>query len=111
MHLWRAGEIITAEKLSPKILAGDVLMQFTERIPSDPSQPLRYWRGTWEVTFPDGFFTEPPMLSLSPRTTVPGVFLTVSYTAKSVNGFTLCAARETTTQTWIDWTAMQVPNY
>lgn len=102
MYMWKAGELITAEKLSPRILTGEVLIQFNEPV-SD------YYRGTATITFPSGFFTETPMVLLTPRTTVPGTFITVGYSAKSVNGFTIYAARYTTVATWIDWMALQVP--
>jgi hypothetical protein len=49
------------------------------------------------------------MVLLTPRTTVPGTFITVGYSAKSTNGFTIYAARYTTVATWIDWIALQVP--
>ena len=102
MYVWRAGGLITAEKLSPKILAGEVLIQFNQPV-SD------YYRGEATITFPSGFFTETPMVLLTARTTVPGTFITVAYSAKSVNGFTIYAARYTTTATWVDWLALQVP--
>jgi len=102
MYMWKAGELITAEKLSPRILAGEVLLQFNQPV-SD------YYRAEAAITFPQGFFTETPMVLLTPRTTVPGVFITVGYSAKSVNGFTIYAARYTTVATWIDWMAIQVP--
>ncbi|MFC7328156.1 hypothetical protein [Marinactinospora rubrisoli] len=41
---------------------------------------------------------------------MPGVFLEVSYQSKSVGGFTIHVARQTQTQTWVDWVAIQVPN-
>src|SRR5690606_27741881 len=70
MYMWNAGALIAAEKLSPKILTGEVLIQFNEPV-SD------YYRGTVTITFPQGFFTETPMVLLTPRTTVPGTFITV----------------------------------
>lgn len=102
MYMWKAGELITAEKLSPRILAGEVLIQFNQPV-SD------YFRGEATITFPEGFFTETPMVMLTPRTAVPGTFITVAYSAKSVRGFSIYAARYTTTATWIDWMAIQVP--
>lgn len=104
MHLWKAGELITADKLTPRILAGDEFMTF-------PTAVGDYFRGERRITFPQGFFKNPPMLAITARTSVPGVFMEASYTAKSAEGFTLCAARSTTTETWIDWVAIEVPQY
>ncbi len=110
MHLWRAGEVITAEKLSPRALSGEELMTFPTRVAAADGWPA-YWRGERIVTFPTGFFTRPPMLALAARTAVPGIFLYASYTAKSANGFTLCTARVTQTETWVDWIAFEIPQY
>lgn len=103
MHLWRAGEIITAAKLTPRILSGAEYMDF-------PTAVGNYFRGERAVTFPDGFFTVEPQVLLTARTGVPGVFLEVSYQSKSLTGFTIHVARQTQTQTWVDWVAIQVPN-
>lgn len=110
MHLWKAGELITAEKLTPRILAGEELMNFPTVVDPANGWPA-YRRGERRVNFPTGFFRTPPTLSITARTSVPGIMLTATYTAKSVTGFTLCAARVTTTETWIDWTATEVPDY
>lgn len=103
MYLWRAGEIITADKLTPRILSGAEYMSF-------PTAVGDYYRGEVHVAFPDGFFTAEPQVLLTARTSVPGVFLEVSYQNKSVSGFTIHVARQTTTQTWVDWVAIQVPD-
>ena len=103
MYMWRAGELITAEKLSPRILTGEVLLQFDQPV-SD------YYRAEAAITFPSGFFTKAPTILVTARTTVPGTFITIGHAHKSVNGFTIYAARYTTVATWADWMAIQVPD-
>lgn len=104
MYLWRAGEIITADKLTPRILSGAEYMSFPDAVGN-------YYRGAREISFPDGFFRTEPHLALSGRSGVPGVLMEVSYQSKSVNGFTLYAARQTQTETWVDWIAIEVPEF
>ncbi|MFJ9558042.1 hypothetical protein ACIRPH_29915 [Nocardiopsis sp. NPDC101807] len=108
MHLWRAGEIITADKLTPRILSGAEYMDFPTPVPSATNP--QYYRGERRVTFPNGFFTVEPQVLTTARTNAPGVFLEVSYQSKSLTGFTIHVARQTVTQTWVDWVAIQVPD-
>src|SRR5699024_562919 len=104
VYLWRAGETITADKLTPRILSGAEYMEFT-----DPVSGGEYHRGSRRVTFPDGFFTNEPMVLITGRSNVPGNLREVSYLDKSVDGFTIWIARTTKTQTWVDWVAIEVP--
>lgn len=101
MHLWRAGELITADKLTSRVLTGRETIEFTTSVGG-------YYRGSVTVVFPDGFFTATPAIVVTPDTSVPGVFLGAGVTADSKTGFTLTAARQNTVPTSINWLAIQV---
>src|SRR5690606_28616095 len=102
--LWKAGEIITADKLTSRILTGAEYLSF-------PTAVSGYFRGEARVTFPSGFFRAEPQVLVTGRSGVPGVLMEVAYQSKSITGFTIHAARSTQTETWIDWVAIEVPEF
>lgn len=101
MYQWKAGELITADKLSPKVLGGREYLEFT--IPESD-----YWRASVNVTFPAGYFTETPYVVVTPNTSVPGNFLGCGVLNTSKDGFVLYGARRGTTRTSVFWIAMQI---
>lgn len=105
---WQPGMRITARRLRSGILAGTVTINFATST-STALYNGTYFRDSANVTFPAGFFTNTPQISLTGRSTTPGVLMEVSYGNQSNTGFTVYAARATTTSTVIDWLAVEVP--
>lgn len=109
LYPWRAGEIITAQKLRAGVQYG------LERItPDDPigagALAEDYWRGYANITF-DVPFLEIPTVQITARTSVPGgTFIEATYTDVSVTGFQIVIARHTETATNVDWLAIGRPD-
>ncbi|USY19733.1 H-type lectin domain-containing protein [Nocardiopsis exhalans] len=112
MYPWRAGEVITAERLTAGMQRGMVAVELTEEIENTGSNNNQwantYRRGSVRVTF-DVPFAEVPTIQVTPRTNSPGVFLEASYTDVSTTGVTIFAARGNTTATNVDWLAIGRP--
>lgn len=112
MALWLPGMTVTAARLNAGILSGTETLDFstgTTTVPAAGSgYDQDYLRKSMDITFPVGFFSSTPILSITARTTVPGVMLEVGYTAPSSTGFTLIGARFSTTATVCDWVAVEI---
>lgn len=113
MYPWRAGEVITAEKLTAGMQHGVVSVSLTEEIQNTGGNNNQwantYWRGSARVEF-DVPFLEIPTIQVTPRTNSPGVLLEASYTDVTLTGVTICAARGNTTATNVDWLAIGRPD-
>lgn len=114
MYPWRAGEAITAEKLTAGMQRGLVAVALTEQIePPGPGNNYAHFAaaiylGSAAVVF-DVPFTEIPTIQLTPRTGFPGVFIEAAYTDVTPTGFTISVARRSAATTNIDWTAIGRP--
>lgn len=112
MTLWLPGMKITAARLNAGILSGTETLDFstgtTSVAAAGSGYDEAYLRKAVDVTFPVGFFSSTPILSITARTSVPGVMLEVGYTDPSSTGFTLIGARFTTTATVCDWVAVEI---
>ena len=112
MYPWRAGEVITAEKLTAGMQRGLVTITLTDEIQNTGNNNNQwantYWRGSVTVTF-DVPFLEVPTIQVTARTNSPGVLLEASYTDVTTTGVTIFAARGNTTATNVDWTAIGRP--
>lgn len=109
LYQWRAGEIITAEKLRSGVQFG--LENVTPDI-SVGSGALgsSYYRGRADITF-DVPFAEIPTIQVTARTSVPGgTFIEATYTDVSTDGFTIVIARSNETSTNVDWLAIGRPD-
>jgi hypothetical protein len=60
------------------------------------------------VTFPTGFFTTTPFITVAARTNSPGTIIECSYASASPDGFELYASRVNGTNTNVDWIAMEM---
>ena len=101
MYPWRAGEAITAEKLTAGMQYGLVSITPTTAVST-------YHRGEAHIVF-DVPFLEIPTIQVTARTAVPGVLLEASYTDVTLTGVTIMIARETQTNTNVDWLAIGRP--
>lgn len=112
MYPWRAGETITAEKLTAGMQRGLVSITPSVEVPNTGGNNNQwantYWRGLQTVTF-DVPFAEIPTIQVTARTNSPGVMLECSYTDVTTTGVTIFAARGNTTTTNVDWTAIGRP--
>ncbi|WP_181786638.1 hypothetical protein [Streptomyces phytophilus] len=110
--LWLPGMTITADRLNAGMLSGTETLDFstgtTTVTAASSGFDQDYLRKSVDVTFPVGFFSGTPILSITARTSVPGVMIEVGYTDPSSTGFTLIGARFTTTATVCDWVAVEV---
>ena len=115
LYPWRAGEVITAEKLRSGFQSGVVGIAATEQI--DPPGPGNNYAqfasyilvGEVDVTF-DVPFVNVPIIQITPRTAYPGVLIEATYTNVTPTGFTICVARRSSATTNIDWLAIGQPD-
>lgn len=103
MYPWRAGEVITAEKLTAGMQYG--LVSIT---PGAVIDGTTYRRGSAVVTF-DVPFVDVPTIQVTARTSTPGVLIEASYTDVTPTSVTIMIARETTFSTNVDWLAIGRP--
>ena len=112
MYPWRAGEVITAEKLTAGMQYGLVLITPNEEVQptggNNNQWAASYFRGTARIEF-DVPFTDIPTIQVTARTNSPGVLLEASYTEVTTTGVTICIARGNTTATNTDWLAIGRP--
>lgn len=111
MYPWRAGETITAEKLTAGIQRGSVgIVANTTIQPSGSSSHFAgaYLRGSVDIVF-DVPFAEVPTVSVTARTTVPGTVIEVAASNVTTTGMTVYSARNNVTNTVIDWMAIGRP--
>ncbi|GAA2364699.1 hypothetical protein [Streptomyces carpaticus] len=105
-YAWRPGMRVTAERLRGGTLCGTVTLN-PSVARTQPVYAATFWFGEQTISFPPGFFTSAPVISVTGRTATPGTVIECSYTSVSVNGVTLCVARSNTTSTIVDWIAEQ----
>jgi hypothetical protein len=103
---WQPGMRVTAARMNAGILTGAESVVFDTSV-SSAAFNTDYWRGSVDVTFPQGFFSSTPNIFLTGRSNVPGVLFVCTYTGVSTSGFTLMAARFSQTVTIVDWMAVQ----
>lgn len=111
MYPWRAGEVITAEKLTAGMQYGLVSI-----LPEDPVNPTGnsqqyangYFRGQAHITF-DVPFVDIPTIQVTARTSVPGGLIEASYTDVTPTGVTIMIARGNSFSTNVDWLAIGRP--
>ncbi|WP_017578601.1 hypothetical protein [Nocardiopsis valliformis] len=89
----------------PKILHGGV------RITHDVDHTHRLYngvfrRGTQRVTFPSGFFSSTPTITVAVRSAYPGTAMIASFLDDSDEGFTIYSARSDTGTHTVTWTAV-----
>lgn len=112
MYPWRAGEVITAEKLTAGMQRGLVAITPSEEVEptggNNNQWAASYRRGSERVTF-DVPFTETPTIQVTARTNSPGVLIEASYTDVTTTGVTIFVARGNTTATNVDWVAIGRP--
>lgn len=111
MYPWRAGEVITAEKLTAGMQYGLVLITPDEEVqPTGSSSHWSgsYYRGTARITF-DVPFVDIPTIQVTARTAAPGVLIEASYTEVTTTGVTIMVARGNQTATNTDWLAIGRP--
>lgn len=114
LYPWRAGEVITAEKLRSGFQSGLVALTFSEADRVEPTGNYSHFASfiyvnSVAVVF-DVPFTSIPIIQLTPRTGFPGVFIEAAYTDVTTQGFTIVGARRTTATTNIDWLAIGEPD-
>lgn len=117
LYPWRAGEVITAEKLRSGFQSGLVALAFSDSDRIDPPGPGNNYAqfadyvhvSSVDVVF-DVPFTTIPVIQLTARTGFPGVFIEVSYTDVTTQGFTIVGMRRSTATTNIDWLAIGEPD-
>lgn len=111
MYPWRAGEVITAEKLVSGMQYGLVnIAGDTEVSPTGSSAHFAgsYWRGEANIVF-DIPFLDIPTIQVTARTGFPAIFIEASYTNVTPTGMTVVVARGNTTATNVDWLAIGRP--
>lgn len=115
MYPWRAGEVITAEKLVSGIQYGVVAVEFDEQDNKVENTTSNYqhfasfiYVSSVDVVF-DVPFVEVPIIQITPRTAYAGIFIEATYTNVTPTGFTISAARRTFASTNIDWLAIGRP--
>lgn len=111
MYPWRAGEVITAEKLTAGMQYGLVSISATEQVNNTGDNRIwanPYFRGSVQIVF-DVPFLEVPTIQVTPRTSVPGLLVEASYTNVTPTGVTITIARGNDTATNVDWLAIGRP--
>lgn len=112
MYPWRAGEVITAEKLTAGMQYG--LVNITPNVEIQPTGGNNnqwsnsYYRGSAVIVF-DVPFLEVPTIQVTARTNSPGVLLEASYTDVTPTQVTIFVARGNQTATNTDWLAIGRP--
>lgn len=92
-----SGAVLTSGA-TPKILGGKEIIQVDA-----VNTPVQY-----HVTFPDGFFSRTPLISVSGRITVPER-IAVSYSEEDKNGFNIYVTRlSVAADTIVGWIAIQI---
>lgn len=113
MYPWRAGEIITAEKLTAGMQRGLVNITPSQEIQNSGGTNNQwantYYRGSETIVF-DVPFAEIPTIQVTARTNSPGVVLEASYTEVTTTGVVIFIARGNQTSTNVDWTAIGRPD-
>lgn len=111
MYPWRAGEVITAQKLRAGVQHGLVNISATNEVNNtgvNNHWANPYYRGEAEVVF-DVPFEEVPSIQVTARTSVPGLLIEATYTAVTTTGMTVMIARNNDTGTNVDWFAIGRP--
>src|SRR5690625_1063049 len=109
LYPWRAGEVITAEKLSSGVQWGLANVVPDTPVGSGSLFSSDYFRGFFEVTF-DVPFAEIPSIQVTARTSVPGgTLVEASYTDVTTTGMTIVIARSNQTATNVDWLVIGQP--
>ena len=98
---------VMARANPPRVLAGAVSVSPTTEISNDPLHQPFYFRGSSNVTFPAGFFTATPTVTLAAHTTAVGVVMATGVSSQSATGFTAHLARSSSTTTTVSWIAVQ----
>lgn len=112
LYQWRAGEIITAEKLRAGVQFGLVNITPDDSVNNTGANSIfadGYYRGSATIEF-DVPFEEIPTIQVTARTSVPGLLVTASYTSVSTTGMTVMIARGNETSTNVDWLAIGRPD-
>lgn len=108
LELWNgSGWRVMARENPPRVLCGAVAVSPTSMVDNDPLHQPFYYRGTANVSFPSGFFTTTPTVTLSAHTAAVGVVMGTGVSGQSASGFTAHLARSSTTSTTVSWIAVQ----
>ncbi|MET9797893.1 hypothetical protein [Nocardiopsis alba] len=102
---WRTVAGPAHEERRPKTLTGLVIGIHPDTEVVDGG--ITYLRGTAEVRFPEGAFSEAPLIFLTASTRVPGRVLEVSVSSRTAEGFTINVARRNDTMFSVFWMAVE----
>ncbi|MFB9661604.1 hypothetical protein ACFQS3_02680 [Glycomyces mayteni] len=97
---------VMARTKTAKVLSGTVAVTPVTSV-SDPAFAASYYRGTSAVSFPVGFFSTAPNVTISAVASVPGLVIEATVTGASTTGFTANLARSSTSATTLSWIAVE----